>query len=1091
VDYRVLGPIDVGDGGIHVPLGGPKQRALLALLLLNANQVVSRERLVDALWGARPPPSAEHSLDAYVFRLRRLVGHDRLLRRPPGYLLRVAPHELDLDRFDQLVDEAHASSAAGDPAAAARGLRAALALWEGPALADLAYEPFAVESERLEERRLVALEDRIEADLELGADSELIPELQRLARAHPLRERFIGQLVRALYRAGRQADALAVLQAARQRLASELGLDPGPQLRELEVSILRHDPLLASPRRTRSARRVVRPAVVAASLAGLGGLALLLGLPASRPVDTASASYTASRVVAVDAGSGTPEDTSIVPGPPSALAVGAGSLWVAVPSVNLVARIDPADGIVDRIPVGGQPGSITFGKGAVWVASTLGGTLRRIDPANDAVTQTVHLHGGNATALAFGAGGLWVADPTNDALVELDAASGTLRRTVRLDFSPSALAATPNYVWAAGHDTGLVTKVDPISGRPVVTVRAGQGPAALAVDGTSVWVANSLDGTVSRIDSRTGALTATVPVDSGPVSLAVSDGSVWAASADAGTVARIDPHAARVIATRRVGGRATALAFDQGRLWVGAAPGVRDHRGGTLTIVETSRSPIDPAFNLDPPATFTRLAYDTLVTFQETTGPGGLRLLPDLALALPTDTEGGTTYTFQLRSGIRYSDGRAVRAGDFRRAIERLFRVDSSGASYFAGLVGADACTIRHCRLERGIVTSDRTGTVSFRLSAPDPDFLYKLAVISFSAPVPAGTPDRAVRSRAVPGTGPYRIATVTRSKVRFVRNPFFREWSHAGQPTGNPDAIVWRTVASRQVALAEVEAGRADWLFTLIAPKQLRSLRRRYAAQLHTSPSFTVDFIPLNTRLAPFDDVRVRRALNYALDREKVVHMYGGRAVATPTCQPLAPGMPGYRRYCPYTERARRDGVWWRPNLRRAKQLVAASGTKGRRVQVWAASDQPGIPHEFPAYVAQVLRRLGYRTRLHLVPYATLTPRKRRGLQLTVDGDWTPDYPAPSSYLPQFFGCHGGNNRKHYVCDPALDGRMWRAKTLGARDPAAAAHQWARIDHELVDRAFWVPTVNVRAVDFVSKRLRNYEYQPISGFLADQVYLR
>jgi peptide/nickel transport system substrate-binding protein len=1093
VEFRVLGPIEVRVDGSSVPLGGPKQRALLALLLLNANQVVSRDRLIDALWGARPPPSAAHSLDAYVSRLRRLVGTDRLLRRAPGYLLRVAEDELDLERFDRLVDEAHASLAAGRAAAAARALREALALWRGEAFADLAYEPFgAVEAERLEGRRLAVLEERIEADLELGADGELIPELQRLVRDHPLRERLVGQLMRALYQAGRQSDALAVLQGARQRLASELGLDPGPELRELERLILQHDPTLAPRRRLRKGQRRALPAVAAACVAAVVvGALVVFGLRASQSVDTASALGAVSRVVAVDLGSGRAHATKAVAEPPSALAMGAGSLWVTYPSANLLARYDPAERVVDRIPVGGEPGTVVFGDGAVWVASTLGGKVTRIDPATDAVTQTVHLEGGNAAALAFGAHRLWVADSTNNTLVELDPANGTVRRTVTLDFSPSAVAATSGFVWAAGYVPGVVAEVDPASGRVVGTIRVGQGPAALAGDGTAVWVANSLDGTISRIESPTGAVTATVPVDSDPVALAVVDGSVWAASADAGTVTRIEPRRGDVIAIRRVGGRPTAVAAGGGTLWVGAGPSGADHRGGMLTIVHASRSPIDPAFNTDTPMAFTRLAYDTLVTFQATTGPSGLRLLPDLALALPTPTDGGTAYTFRLRRGIRYSDGRFVRARDFRRAVERLFLVDSPGASYFAGLVGAEHCTTRGCRLGDGIVTSERTRTVSFRLRVPDPDFLDKLAVISFSAPVPAGTPDREVLSRAIPGTGPYRIARVTKSEVRFARNPFFHEWSHAAQPGGSPAEIVWRHVPSRQAALAAVEHGRADWVVPVIQPTQLRSLRLRYASQLHMNPSFTVEFISLNTRLPPFNDVRVRQALNYAIDRGKVARMYGGRTVATPICQPLAAGMPGYRRYCPYTAHPQRGGTWTRPDMRRARQLVAASGTRGTRVDVWAASDQLGIPHPLPAYVARVLRTLGYRARLRLAPYAAFTPQKRRTLQLTVDGDWTPDYPAPSSYLPQFFGCHGGNNRKRYVCSPRLDRQLRRASTLSARDPAAAAALWTRIDRDLTDRAFWVPTVNMREVDFVSRRLRNYQYQPVWGFLADQAHLR
>jgi peptide/nickel transport system substrate-binding protein len=202
--------------------------------------------------------------------------------------------------------------------------------------------------------------------------------------------------------------------------------------------------------------------------------------------------------------------------------------------------------------------------------------------------------------------------------------------------------------------------------------------------------------------------------------------------------------------------------------------------------------------------------------------------------------------------------------------------------------------------------------------------------------------------------------------------------------------------------------------------------------------------------------------------------------------------GFRGYRRYCPYTLNPAVDGRWTAPDLRRAKRLVAASGTKGMRIDLWGATDLAYVPRALPVYIAEVLRSLGYRTKLHMAPYATLdTPSRRRQLQLTVDGDWIPDYPAPSSFLPPFFDCHGGNNRRQYVCDAGLDRRMRQASALELEDPVRAAALWSEIDHELVDEAYWVPTVNVGVADFVSERLRNYRYHPVWGFLAAQAWLR
>ena len=1097
MDVAILGPLEVRVDGRVLPLAGPKQRALLAMFAVHANEVVSRDRLIEALWDEQPPTSVDQSLDTYISRLRRSLGRDRLLRRPGGYVLRLDAGELDLDRFESFVHRAREASAAGDPESSVALFREALALWRVPALADVIYEPFANrKAEQLEERRLTALEELVEAELALGDGARLVSELETLVRENPLRERLLGQLMLALYRAGRQVDALAVLQSARQRLARELGLEPGPQLRELERQILQQDPNLDAVRqRARSRRRpglrAMASGVAAAALAAIATTGILLGTGGTK--SARSAVQDENRLLALGLRSGELDEAIELVGLPSAMAVGAGSVWVGDSNGQVVLRVDPSSGaVVDRIPVRGTPGSLVGGGGAIWVASTLGGTIQRLDPTSSTVA-TLDLRGANATALAFGEGGLWIADALGRALLELDPSTGSVQRTLSLDRRPSALAIGPDSIWVADYEDGSVAEVDAVSGRTLASVNVGNGPAALGVGADAVWVANNLDSTVSRIDRRTRSVVATVAVGSGPSSLAVAGGSVWVANTYSGEVSRIDP-ARNVVEAIPVGGRPTEVAAAFGRVWVGSGARGDRRRGGTLRVVSTQPFPsVDPAFFESAAGfQFTRLAYDSLVTFEAQTGRAGLRLVPDLALALPTPTAGGTTYSFRLRPGIRYSDGRPVRAGDFRRGVERLFRSGSSGTDYYAGLVGARPCRKqpRRCDLARGIFTNDKAGTVSFQLREADPDFLLKLTLVGYAAPIPAGVPDRDSLLRPVPGTGPYTVAAVDR-EIRFARNRFFHEWSHAAQPDGNPDAIVWRMVRSPQAAVEDVERARADWFFGLIPPARLRQLQIRRPAQLRENPAFAVDFIPLNLQRPPFDDVRVRKALNYAIDRRVIARMYGGGSVATPTCQPLAPGLLGYRRYCPYTAQPRRDGAWTAPDLARARRLVAASGTHGSRIAVWAASDLPYIPRRLPAYIASVLRSLGYRTTLHVIPYATFTPTMRKRIQLSVDGDWLPDYPAPSSYLPAFFGCDGKHNRRRYVCDPGLDRRMQRASALALQDPARAAAQWTAIDHELVDRAYWVPTVNLGVADLVSSRLRNYQYHPASGFMPGQAWLR
>jgi predicted ATPase/DNA-binding SARP family transcriptional activator len=248
IEFRILGSVEaVGDDG-PLALGAPKQRALLTLLLLNANTVVSRDRLVDALWGAEPPRSAVSSLQVYVHGLRRALGAERIERHGTGYRVQLDPTELDLSRFERLVDGAAGALGAGRAADAAEDLRQALGLWIGAPLADLAGEPVhEAEAGQLEERRLRALELLHDAELALGRHDELVPELERLISAEPYRERFRAQHALALYRSGRQVDALAACRAARALLVDELGVDPGPELQELERRILRHDPGLAAP----------------------------------------------------------------------------------------------------------------------------------------------------------------------------------------------------------------------------------------------------------------------------------------------------------------------------------------------------------------------------------------------------------------------------------------------------------------------------------------------------------------------------------------------------------------------------------------------------------------------------------------------------------------------------------------------------------------------------------------------------------------------------------------------------------------------------------------------------------------------------
>jgi DNA-binding SARP family transcriptional activator len=245
LDFRVLGPLEVSDETGSLLLGGQKQRAVLALLLIEAPRPVSTDRLMDALWGEEPPRTAVTSLQNFVSQLRKTLGSDVLLTKPPGYALQIRPEQLDLERFRSLVAEARSTA---DPSNRADSFRQALAVWRGPPFADVEFEAFAQpELVRLDEERLAALEERIDADLEAGRHAELVGEVEALVDRHPVRERLRAHLMLALYRSGRQAEALTVYQAARRTLVEHLGIEPGPDLQQLHGEILRQDSGLQAP----------------------------------------------------------------------------------------------------------------------------------------------------------------------------------------------------------------------------------------------------------------------------------------------------------------------------------------------------------------------------------------------------------------------------------------------------------------------------------------------------------------------------------------------------------------------------------------------------------------------------------------------------------------------------------------------------------------------------------------------------------------------------------------------------------------------------------------------------------------------------
>jgi DNA-binding SARP family transcriptional activator len=615
MEFRILGPVEVFDDGRAIALGPSKQRALLAILLLHMNEVVSRDRLIEDLWGERAPETAATALHGYVSQLRKAleqgVGAERqpLVTRAPGYLLELEPTQVDLRRFELLTHRGKRELSAGEAEAAAVTFAEALSLWRGPPLAEFSSAPFALaESLRLDELRISTLGDRIEADLALGRHDDLVGELEPLVAEHPFRERLCAQLMLALYRCGRQAEALEVYRRTRRRLVEELGIEPGPALQELEQAILRHEPALAPPvcatvqkavettprvaerpERTqqvfpaeparaarRSGRRVLGWRALALACVVAVTLALVLAF-AFKARDEPSIRLIPNSVGFVDARTGRVSRSFPVGRDPSALAATRDSVWVANYQDKTVTRINRANGHGVTIGVGGHPTGLVAYRGTVWVW-TLEALLVPIDPRFNSPGAPLSLAAERVGApsvagrITAGRGFLWITAP-GTTVIRVDA---TNPRNSPLPIVPDAgVEGAMTYhggkVWVAG-----ANQVFPITEETAIPTGAMVGVVRdLAFGAGSLWVVSGGNGHVGgvvqalrRVDPHTGLVQATIAVGSDPVSVAVAGGSIWVAVRTAGAIERVDPAQDRAVDTISLGAKPTALASDRTGVWV-------------------------------------------------------------------------------------------------------------------------------------------------------------------------------------------------------------------------------------------------------------------------------------------------------------------------------------------------------------------------------------------------------------------------------------------------------------------------------------------------------------------------------------------
>jgi YVTN family beta-propeller protein len=791
------------------------------------------------------------------------------------------------------------------------------------------------------------------------------------------------------------------------------------------------------------------------------------------------------------------------------VAVGEGAVWVANAEEGTVARVDPAARrVIQRIPVGRDPAGVVAGGGAVWVANSGERSVSWVNPTTNTEVKRIQV-GNGPTGIAGGQGAVWVANSLDNSVSRIDADTGKVVRSITVGGTPSGVAVGLGAVWVANATDGTVSRISPTSGEVVRTIPVGNGPRAIAVGAGGVWVANSLDGTVSRVDPASDAVVATVRVGEGVSAVVVGPGGVWAASEVRGTVARVDPDTNTVAATIDVGSAPAGAAVAGDALWVSTRGAPTSHRGGTLRLTSSRAGhprSIDPVwrYNEDSQRQILLLTNDGLVGFKRVGGVEGSELVADLATSPPRPTEGGTSYVFRLRPDIRYSTGQLVKPDDVRSSFERGFKLRSIfHRDWFRGVVGGEACSHRPatCNLSKGILTDPSANTVTFHLTRPDPEFLVKLADPTAFV-VPAGTPARDVGTSPAPATGPYMIQTfVPKKSLVLVRNPRFREWSRAAQPAGYPDRIEWTpsgqggSPADESTGVDAVLAGRADFFgLALEQPpdNRVEELTTRYAGQTHRYPYLGQFAMYLNTRVPPFDDPRVRRAISYAVDRRAVKQRYPGPAEIT--CQYWPPNFPGYQPYCPYTLNPSPAGAWTAADRAAATRLIDQSGTRGMRVTVWSAEDFVGISR----YFVTLLDSLGYRARLRTIPdfekFWSLVNDSRNKAQMAAY--WSQGAPSPSELTVglrcRSFVPNDGDNTKNTAefCSGALEGRIEHALRLQATDPATAGPAWAAVDRQIVDQAPAVPLLVPQGIDLVSKRVGNYQHNPPWGVILSQLWV-
>jgi len=522
-------------------------------------------------------------------------------------------------------------------------------------------------------------------------------------------------------------------------------------------------------------------------------------------------------------------------------------------------------------------------------------------------------------------------------------------------------------------------------------------------------------------------------------------------------------------------------------------------RGGTMRFVAGAG-----AGTLDPHVNYTMQGfqlnyglYDGLVAFRKADGKAGNEVVPDLARDLADLKDGARTLVFKLRDGVKFSNGKTVTVDDVVASLRRIFKLRGPvAASFFNTIVGADKCVADpdNCDLAGGVEADAAARTVTLHLTRPDFEMEQRLS-LPLAAIVPADTPARDMGPVPIPGTGPYMIESNNPKRgMRLVRNPYFKEFSADAQPDGWVDAINYDFGLSEEEQIEAVGKGKADWMFDNLPADQLTELAIRFGRRLHVRPLPSMWYVAMNTRLPPFDEVRARQAVAFAIDRYAAVKIAGGINLGVPTCQILPPGMTAYEPYCPHTVNP--GTKWVRPDLAKAKDLVDASGTAGMKVEI-VVKDAP-TNRAIGESIAETMKKIGYAATVKAVGkdrQATFIQNTDNKVQMSLSV-WAQDYPSPSDFLDILFSCssfHPSSDSSINIsgfCDKEIDEAMDDAMRLGSTDPARATKMWTDLDKRITDLAPIAPVFNPKQITFLSSRVRNFEFNDQMTWLFTKAWL-